>query len=78
VIRLLDKDSGTEIGTVTDEQLQFLVDNLEEEFAEDTDYYINSPTIDLLQENGADSGLVELLRRALGDREGVEIKWTQG
>jgi processive 1,2-diacylglycerol beta-glucosyltransferase len=77
VIRLLDKESGSDLGSITDEQLQFLVDNLEEEFAEDTDYYINAATVDLLEENAADPALVHLLRNALGSRDGIEIKWSR-
>ena len=39
MIRLYDKDSGAELGTITKEQLQFLVDQLEQESLEDRDYY---------------------------------------
>jgi processive 1,2-diacylglycerol beta-glucosyltransferase len=77
MIRLIDKDSGSEIGSITEEQLQFLADNLEEEFAEDTDYYISSLTVEMLEGNGADPALIDLLRRAVGEREGIEIKWTE-
>jgi len=77
MIRLRDKDSGSEIGTITDDELQFLVDQLEEEYDEDRDYYIAAPLIDMLEQNGADAGLVRLLRGAIGDRDGVEIEWSQ-
>ena len=77
MIRLRDKETGTDIGTITEEELQFLVDQLEEEYAEDRDYYINLPTIELLEQNGADTELVRLLRSAIGNRDGVEIEWSQ-
>ena len=77
MIRLRDKDSGSEIGTITDEDLQFLVDQLEEEYDEDRDYYIAAPLIDAFAQNGADAALVALLRDAIGDRDGIEIEWTQ-
>ena len=35
MIALRDKDTGADLGTITEEQLQFLVDQLEEEYAED-------------------------------------------
>ena len=77
MIRLRDKDSGSEIGTITEEDLHFLVDQLEEEYDEDRDYYIAAPLIDLLEQNGADAALVALLRDAIGEREGVEIEWSR-
>ncbi len=46
MIRLYDKGSGAELGSITQEQLQFLADQLEEESIEDRDYYINRSTID--------------------------------
>jgi len=77
MIRLGDKETGADIGDISEEQLQFLVDQLEEEFEEDRDYYINPETVDLIEQNGADPELVNLLRRAIGDREGVEIQWSR-
>jgi hypothetical protein len=77
VIRLRDKETGSEIGTITEEELQFLVDQLEEEYEEDRDYYLNAGMIDILEQKGADPELVSLIRNAIGDRDGVEIEWSQ-
>jgi hypothetical protein len=77
MITLRDKETGAEIGSITEEQLRFLVDQLEEEFEEDRDYYISQPTVDLMEEKGADPELIALLRRAIGDREGIEIEWSR-
>jgi len=74
MISLRDKDTGADLGTISEEQLQFLVDQLEEEYDEDRDYYINSTMLDVLVQNGADIQLLEILRNAIGDREGVEIQ----
>lgn len=76
MIQLYDEALGTHIGTISEEQLQFLIDQLEEESTRDTDYYISAPTIDMLEENGADADLVRLLRDALGGRGGFELRWT--
>ncbi len=76
-IRLYDNDSGAELGTLAEEQLQFLIDQLEEETSDDQDYYLNPATLELLEKRGADAELLALLRRALGDQEGVEIRWTR-
>jgi processive 1,2-diacylglycerol beta-glucosyltransferase len=76
-ITLYDNDSGAELGTLAEEQLQFLIDQLEEETSDDQDYYLNPATVELLEKRDADSELLALLRRALGDKEGVEIRWTR-
>ena len=76
-IRLYDNDSGATLGTVSEEQLQFLVDQLEEETSKDRDYYLQAETLELLEGRGADAALIGLLRRALGDRDGVEIRWER-
>jgi len=77
MIKLYDKDTRGFLGTLTEVQLQFLIDQLEEESTEDTDYYINQATLDLFVEAGADADLLALLRQALGAREGIEIQWVR-
>jgi len=77
MIQLYDKETGASLGAITEEQLQFLVDQLEEESPEDRDYYINEPTLDAFEEAGADPALVALLREALGEREEMEIRWAR-
>ena len=77
MISLRDKETGAEVGSITEEQLRFLVDQLEEEFDEDRDYYLNQTTLELMEQSGADPELIALLRRAIGDREGIEIEWSR-
>ena len=77
MIQLYDVALDTPIGNITDAELQLLVDQLEEESTTDQDYYISAPTIDMLEENGADSKLVDMLRSALGGREGFDVRWTR-
>jgi hypothetical protein len=76
MIRLHDAERGTLIGTITEQQLQFLTDELEEESAEDRDYYVSADTIDMLEEDGADTALVSLLRNALAGRDGMDLRWS--
>jgi hypothetical protein len=40
MIQLHAKETGVFLGTITDAQLQFLIDQLEEESTDDTDYYL--------------------------------------
>lgn len=77
MIQLYDAESGAEIGTITEEHLRFLIDQLEEESEEDQDYYINRTTLDIFEGNGADPALLEVLRRALGQREEMDIRWSR-
>lgn len=78
MITLTLKDGGSFLGTIDEADMQLLADQLEEESAEDTDYFVCSSTIDLLEESGASPGLVDLLRRAVGTSEGVDIRWQEG
>lgn len=77
MITLSLKDGGDVIGTVDEDDLQLLIDQLVEEDEEDTDYYITPMTIDLLEESGASAELVSILREAVGDSEGVDIAWEE-
>lgn len=77
MFQLRDKDTGAALGVISDQQLQFLVDQLEEEAGDDQDYYVNEATIDLLKEAGADDGLLLLLRNALNGRTEMEIRWSR-
>ncbi len=77
MIQLRDRKTGASIGDITEEQLQFLIDHLEEESEEDTDYYLNPATLNLLKEKGLDASLLKLLEEALGDREDLEIEWSR-
>ena len=45
------------IGTITETQLQFLIDNMEEESLEDQDYAITPMTLAYFEELGADPAI---------------------
>ena len=77
MIQLHDKDNGAAIGTITDEQFRFLQEQLEAESPGDDDYYFNADTLDLLEQSGADVGLLQLLRAGLGSRDEMELRWTR-
>ena len=77
MIRLYDKATNEEIGTLTEEQFQFLQDQLEEESSVDTDYYINHATLTAFRERGADRALLGLLGAALGTRKDMDIRWER-
>jgi hypothetical protein len=77
MIELRDKEKETSLGNITEDQLQFLIDQLEEESLDDADYYINRETLGLFEERGADPGLLAMLRKGLGSRESMEIEWSR-
>ena len=77
MIQLRDKETGRELGTITEAQLEFLMNEFEEESTEDNDYYLNTVTLDMLAERAADPELVGLLRQSLGSRQEMEIEWVR-
>ena len=67
------------LGTISEEDLDFLADNLQEEFEEDQDYYIDQATVEYLKDQGAGAPLISLLYKALEDEEeGIEIGYQVG
>jgi processive 1,2-diacylglycerol beta-glucosyltransferase len=75
MIKVIDAQTNAEIGEITQAQLDFLTSQLEEESDADTDYYINSDTLDYFAQQGADPALILLLRTALGSRLDMDIRW---
>lgn len=73
--RLIRLDTGDDIGQISDEQLAFLIEQLEEEHDDDTDYYIDRDTLELLSDNGAAPELLAMLEKAIGDDDSMDIAW---
>jgi len=76
MIQLREKESGRLLGSISETDLQFLIDNLEEEWEEDQDYYLNQPTLEMLKSRGAPASLAELLEKAMGGKD-IEIEWSR-
>ena len=77
MITLKNKETGQYIGSLSEAQLQYLIDELVEEHSEDKDYWLNSTQIEIFKEKGADSSLITMLESALGDKDGVEVMWER-
>ena len=77
MIRLSDKDTGAPIGPIGDDELAYLQEQLEEETPSDQDYWINAELVDALEADGKQPRLVAVLRKALGEREEMEIRWSR-
>jgi len=77
MVRLYDKETSAFIGEITEGQLQFLVDHLEETSDTDQDYYMDLATLDMLRSEGADPELIAVLAKGLGGRPGYEVRWER-
>jgi hypothetical protein len=75
--QLFNADTGTPIGEISDAQLDFLVSQMEEEHALDQDYYLNADLLETWREQGADPALLDMLQRAMADREDLSIRWSK-
>ena len=61
-------------GTLSDHQYEVLTEGLEEEDLEDAECTISGDTIELLEDQGVEPDLLEILRTALGDKPEVTIR----
>jgi hypothetical protein len=77
MIDLYNSETNQLIGSITDAELQLIVDALEEESDTDQSYFIQAATISLLGDGRATDHLLHLLRTALGAADGVEIRWQR-
>lgn len=77
MIKLFEKRTDALVGTITEAQLAFMIEQLEEEDLEDQDYYINQATLDMFADAGVDPALLTLLKQILGDREDVDLYWQR-
>jgi hypothetical protein len=68
-----EKESGRLIGEISDGEMNFLIEKLEEESESDEDYYFDRDTLEFLKEQGMPSSLEQQLSGALGANESIEI-----
>jgi len=74
VIQIVDASTGIAIGSVTENELQELTAHLEEDSPQQ--YFVDAQSIETLEHAHVNPGLVDLLRHAVGDSDGVVIRWT--
>jgi hypothetical protein len=77
MIDLYNAATNQLLGSITEADLQVLIDGLEEESSEDRDYYIDQATIDMLADGRPSDHLLGILRSAIGAGDGVEIRWQR-
>jgi hypothetical protein len=88
MINLYDASNNVRLCEISEEQLKYFQDEMEEEFLEDQDYSITGLELDYYDGQVAEakeptravSGLeqlLKLLRQALGDKEELIIRWVR-
>ena len=65
------------LGEISEDELQFLIDQMEEESTKDQDYSITKMEIAYFSQNGASPHLISLLNNALGEQQEVIILWSR-
>jgi len=75
--RLILKDGSRYLGNISEADVKVLIDELEEEDIADTDYFIDHDTVDILEASGASKALVDMLLAAIGDSDGVDVRWEK-
>jgi hypothetical protein len=77
MIHLYNDATGQLLGAITEADLKVLMDVLEEESSDDRDYYIDRGTIDVIGDGRATDHLLKILRDAVGEGDGVDIRWDR-
>jgi hypothetical protein len=77
MVELFRKSDNAVLGTISDEEFQFLEDNLEEESLNDEDYTLDKLTLEYLRGNGMSAHLHQLLSAALGEQEEIEVRYAK-
>ena len=75
MVKLFDNDNEAEIGKITESQLDFLQEQLLEECIDATTYDVSQASIESLATNGADDDLIDMLRKAIGTRGSMEVRF---
>ena len=77
MVYLYNKNTEQLIGEIDENELQFLIDQMEEESTRDQDYSITNMEIAYFSQNGASPHLISLLSEALGEQQEVIILWSR-
>jgi len=75
MIALYDGESEEEIGRITEAQLDFLQEHLIEETLDSYSYNLTPATLVSLEANGAEPEVLAILKKALGPRTSMELRF---
>jgi hypothetical protein len=77
MIKIFNKETNEFIGRITETDLEFLSEQLEEESIHDRDYYILRETLEQFPQLGASARLMDVLKGGLRDGPSIEIRWER-
>ena len=77
MIKIFNKETNESLGRISETDLQFLADHLEEESIHDQDYYILRETLDRFPQQGASAKLMEVLNGGIRNGNAIEIRWER-
>ncbi|MGH8105856.1 MAG: hypothetical protein ACREO1_09975 [Arenimonas sp.] len=69
------KPGNQKLVELIDNDLLCMQNVMEEESSKDQDYFIDLATVDMLKNAGASEGLVNVLTKAIGESEGIDVEW---
>lgn len=75
MVTLYNAATDARVGRISQAQLNALIDWMEEENSEDREYYLTSEDCELMDEQGVDPTLVEVLRAALGGCDDMDLRY---
>jgi hypothetical protein len=75
--KLFDSAQGKLVGRLNQEQLTALTNYMEEEFSDDTEYYLTSEDCSIMEGQGFDPELVHVLRDALAGRDEMDLRYER-
>ena len=75
MIKVFNKTTGEFIGRISEADLKFLAEQLEEESLDDSDYYIRAETLAQFADQNAPAHLMDVLRGGLRSDPAIEIRW---
>jgi hypothetical protein len=78
MINIYNKATNEFLGHISETDLEFLIDQLEEESLEDQDYYLRKETIDEFEKTGASPQLMAVLQGGIRHDDAIEIRWERG
>jgi hypothetical protein len=77
MIKVINKGTGEVLGRISEADLRFLIDHLEEESLDDQDYYLRRETIEGFATSGASPHLMTVLQGGLRSDDAMEIAWER-
>lgn len=77
MIKIFNNETNEFLGRISESDIAFLGEQLEEESIHDTDYYITKDTVEQFPQKGASPKLMEVLRGGLKNGNAIEIRWER-